>query len=70
MRIRAKAGEEPEERPVVEMKVSLGDISETIRVNLQDRSRFEYSMILGKNFLEHGVIVSSDKQFIKTTNED
>jgi hypothetical protein len=70
MRIRAKAGEEPEERPVVEMKVTLGDISETVRVNLQDRSRFEYSMILGKNFLEHGVIVSSDKQFIKTTNED
>jgi hypothetical protein len=52
------------------MKVSLGEISETIRVNLQDRSRFKYSMILGKNFLEHGVIVSSDKQFIKTTNED
>ncbi|WP_261816454.1 putative ATP-dependent zinc protease [Vibrio gallicus] len=64
MRIRAKAGEKPNERPVVMMKVSLGDVSKSIRVNLQDRSRFEYSMILGKNFLKNGVVVSSDDTYL------
>lgn len=51
-------------RPVVEMKVKLGDLEKEVRVNLQDRSRFEYSMILGKNFLKHGAVVSSDEDYL------
>jgi hypothetical protein len=33
-------------------------------VNLQDRARFEYSMILGKNFLKNGAVVSSDETYL------
>lgn len=64
MRIRAKVGEKPNHRPVVMMKVRLGDLTKNVRVNLQDRSRFAYSMILGKNFLKHGVVVSSDDTYL------
>ncbi|MDA0110900.1 RimK/LysX family protein [Vibrio sp. La 4.2.2] len=64
MRIKAKAGEKANVRPVVEMRVKLGDVEKTVRVNLQDRSRFHYSMILGKNFLKYGVVVSSDENFL------
>ncbi|OBT10117.1 peptidase [Vibrio sp. UCD-FRSSP16_10] len=64
MRIRAKAGEKPNERPVVIMNVQLGEVNKPVRVNLQDRSRFEYSMILGKNFLKNGVVVSSDDTYL------
>ncbi|MEZ8878728.1 ATP-dependent zinc protease [Vibrio lentus] len=64
MRIKAKKGEKVNIRPVVEMKVKLGDLEKEVRVNLQDRSRFEYSMILGKNFLKHGVVVSSDENYV------
>lgn len=64
MRIRAKAGEKANVRPVVNMRVKLGDVEKTVRVNLQDRSRFHYSMILGKNFLKYGVVVSSDENFL------
>ncbi len=64
MTIRGKDGEEDNIRPVVMMDVQLGDIRETVRVNLQDRSRFEYSMILGKNFLRYGVVVSSDERYL------
>ncbi|WP_108652817.1 putative ATP-dependent zinc protease [Dongshaea marina] len=59
-RIKAKKGEKPNVRPVVEMQVRLGKLDKKIRVNLQDRDRFHYSMILGKNFLKYGVIVNSD----------
>lgn len=64
MTIKAKDGEEPNHRPVVLMEVEIGGIKEKIEVNLQDRSRFAYSMILGKNFLRHGVVVSSDSTFL------
>ncbi len=66
MQIRAKSGEQSEERPVVLMEVSLGSITETVAVSLQDRTRFKFSMILGKNFLKHGILVSSDEQFLLT----
>ncbi len=64
MTVKAKHGEKANHRPVVKMEVQLGDIRKTIKVNLQDRSRFEYSMILGKNFLRYGVVVSSDEPFL------
>ncbi|NAZ72011.1 ATP-dependent zinc protease [Vibrio toranzoniae] len=64
MRIKAKKGEKVNIRPVVEMNVKLGDLEKKVRVNLQDRSRFEYSMILGKNFLKHGAVVSSDEDYV------
>ncbi len=64
MRIKGKKGEKANVRPVVNMRVKLGDVEKTIRVNLQDRSRFHYSMILGKNFLKYGAVVSSDDNFL------
>ncbi|KJY84106.1 peptidase [Vibrio galatheae] len=66
MTIRAKEGEQPTLRPVVEMYIKLGDLEKKIRVNLQDRSRFHYSMILGKNFLQYGAVVDSEHNYILT----
>ncbi|MBU2896813.1 RimK/LysX family protein [Vibrio hepatarius] len=66
MRIKAKKGEKANVRPVVEMQVKLGDLEKKVRVNLQDRSRFHYSMILGKNFLKHGTMVASEANYIVT----
>ncbi|OAJ96094.1 putative ATP-dependent zinc protease [Vibrio bivalvicida] len=66
MKIRAKKGEQPTIRPVVEMQVKLGELEKKIRVNLKDRSRFHYSMILGKNFLKYGAVVGSEHNYILT----
>jgi len=66
MKIRAKKGEKPTIRPVVEMQVKLGELEKKIRVNLKDRSRFHYSMILGKNFLKYGAVVGSEHNYILT----
>lgn len=70
MTITAKEGEKANVRPVVEMQVTLGELEKKIRVNLQDRSRFRYSMILGKNFLKYGAVVASDIDFIVTEKPD
>lgn len=66
MTIKPKKGEKPIVRPVVEMYVKLGDLEKKIRVNLKDRSRFHYSMILGKNFLKYGAVVASERNYILT----
>jgi len=64
MTVKAKSGETANYRPVVKMDVKIGNIREKVKVNLQDRSRFRYSMILGENFLRHGVVVTSDNTFL------
>ncbi|MGR5063896.1 putative ATP-dependent zinc protease [Photobacterium sp. DNB22_13_2] len=69
MRIKARAGEKASSRYVVNMTVKLGDTEKEINVNLRDRSRFEYSIILGKNFLKNNIVVSSDAQFILTSKK-
>ncbi|MEH6529790.1 MAG: RimK/LysX family protein [Photobacterium frigidiphilum] len=68
MRIKGRVGEKSNVRLVVNMQVTLGSIEKEIAVNLRDRSRFKYSMILGKNFLNNDIIVSSDQQFMLTSN--
>ncbi len=66
VKIKAREGEKSIPRPVVRMRVKLGDIEEMVDVNLRDRTGFDYSMILGKNFLRHDIVVSIDQQFILT----
>ncbi|WP_406610440.1 RimK/LysX family protein [Agarivorans sp. JK6] len=66
MTIKARVGEKANSRPVVMMEVKLGNVTETVRVNLQNRENFSYSMILGKNYLRNGFVVSSDGRFILT----
>lgn len=66
IKIKAREGEKSVPRPVVRMQIKLGDIDEMVDVSLRDRTHFDYSMILGKNFLRHNIIVSSDEQFLLT----
>lgn len=70
MQVKAKKGETPTIRPVVKMPVKLGSLECEIKVNLQDRGRFHYSMILGKNFLKHGVVVSSEQNYLLSESLD
>ena len=64
IKIKPREGEKSAPRPVVRMQIKLGDIDEVIDVSLRDRTHFDYSMILGKNFLRHNIVVSSDEQFL------
>ena len=57
-RIKSRADEEDEgeapdvaRRPVVAMELCLGDIKETVEVNLVDRSRFNYPLLIGAKAL-------------------
>lgn len=55
-----------QERPVVKLNVTIGSISKDVEVNLADREGFEYRVLLGRNFLEHGVLVDSSQKYLYT----
>ncbi|MBL7002713.1 MAG: ATP-dependent zinc protease [Gammaproteobacteria bacterium] len=48
-------------RPVVLMHICLGKTMKKVEVNLVDRSRFKYQLLLGKNFLSSGFLVDSSR---------
>ncbi len=52
-----QASGEPEQRYVVRLSVGLGDSRARIDVALADRKKFEYRVLLGRNFLIDTVIV-------------
>ena len=50
-------------RPVVWMKIKLGNQEQTVRVNLTDRGRFMYPLLLGRQAIIafHGLVDPSEK---------
>ncbi len=42
----------PHQRPVVKMTICLGDVKRVAEINLMDRSRFRYRMLIGRSFLQ------------------
>lgn len=58
VKIKVRSGEhlkpktEPLERPVVLLKIRIGDIERTIPVNLTNRKRFIYPLLLGRDAIK------------------
>ena len=52
-------------RPVVAMRVRLGEIQDTFEFTLADRSHLENELILGRNFLADVTLVDVGRQFIQ-----
>lgn len=50
-----------QERYVVEMRLCVGDFYRETAFTLADRSRMSVSVLVGRNFMEKGVLVDSDK---------
>ncbi len=59
-----RSSDAQERRPVVKMEICLGSKRMHVEVNLNDRSRMEYPLILGRNVLNQGFIVDSSKEKI------
>lgn len=64
-RIRIKEHEgESQRRPIVKMRVRLGNLDQRIEVSLTDRSEFEHQVLIGRNFLRDFAIVDVSKKYI------
>jgi hypothetical protein len=59
-----RSAESREKRPVVEMEICMGPKKIRARVNLNDRSRMKYPVIVGRNILKHDFVVDPLKEMI------
>lgn len=64
-RVIQQADPEGSRRPVVEMRVRLGDIQETFEFTLADRGHLENEWILGRNFLADVILVDVSRRFVQ-----
>lgn len=48
---------EPLRRPVIRLRLILGEVSESVDVTLADRSNFKYKLLIGRNFLHERFVV-------------
>lgn len=57
-------GAENVRRPVVMMTLAIGSIEQRLEVSLADRSKFEYPVLIGRNFLDGNVSVDVSAKFL------
>lgn len=57
---------EPLKRPVIRLRLILGDVSESIDVTLADRSNFTYKLLIGRNFLYDRFLVDVSLKYTTT----
>lgn len=65
VRVYQQADAEGSRRPVVNLRLRLGNIQDTFEFTLADRAHLEYQFILGRNFLTDIAVVDVSKQFVQ-----
>ena len=65
VRVFQQADKSGSRRPVVELRLVLGDVRDTFSFTLADRSHLEQDMILGRNFLTDMALVDVSKQYVQ-----
>ena len=53
----------PQRRPVIRIGICLGKVYKEVEVNLQDRSNFNYQLLVGRSFLKGDLVVDAAKTF-------
>jgi hypothetical protein len=54
---------ESQRRPIVSLRVKLGELDEHISFTLIDRSKFKQQILIGRNFLRDLAIVDVSKEY-------
>jgi hypothetical protein len=52
------------ERPVVKLKITIGEIARDIEVSLADRDAFDYPVLIGRNFLDGNFVVDVGNRYL------
>jgi hypothetical protein len=56
-------GAEDQERPVVKLRLRIGETERYVEVSLTDRSRYEYPVLIGRNFLRGEFVVDVSRAY-------
>jgi outer membrane murein-binding lipoprotein Lpp len=69
VRVIQQADKEGTRRPVVLMRIVLGNVTDTYEFTLADRSHLEHGMILGRNFLTDLALIDVSRQFVQPSQK-
>jgi len=50
-------------RPVIRLGICLGNVYKEVEVNLEDRGKFIYQMLIGRSYLRHSILVDASATF-------
>jgi hypothetical protein len=65
VRVYQQADPEGTRRPVVTMRLRIGDVHDSFEFTLADRSHLDFQLLLGRNFLADMALVDVGKQFVQ-----
>ena len=51
-------------RPVIRIGICLGNVYKEVEVNLEDRSKFNYQLLIGRSYLRNSFLVDSSATFM------
>ena len=57
-----RKGTQPQTRPVIHLKLCVGDVEKKVEVNLVNRKNFNYQMLVGRSFLQDSFVVDVSKK--------
>jgi hypothetical protein len=63
--IKRRGGADPLQRPVVSMKLCIGNTLKDVDINLADRENFQYRMLIGRSYLGEQFLVSAHKTYTR-----
>jgi hypothetical protein len=58
-----RRGVEPVKRPVVSMALCLGNTLRQVDINLANREKFRYPMLIGRSYLQDSLLVNSGQKY-------
>ena len=58
----------PQKRPVVMLTICVGKINRRVEVNLMDRTKLKYNLLIGRSFMSGYMAVDPAKRFTKKPN--
>ncbi len=70
VRIRQSSDNELERRPVISLRVRIGDLHEKAQFTLADRSHMQFPILLGREFFKDIVIVDVSRSYIYPPHQE
>ncbi|AQQ68409.1 hypothetical protein Mag101_12780 [Microbulbifer agarilyticus] len=61
----ARPGFDRQRRPIVNMSLTIGDVTHMVEVNLVQRGDFDFPLQVGRNFLKDSAVVDVSRRFVQ-----
>ena len=61
----ARPGFDRQRRPIVNMSLTIGEVTHMVEVNLVERGEFEFPLLVGRNFLKDAAVVDVSRKLVQ-----